>query len=72
MGARIDQVIRCDCGYVVRGATDDEVVADTQAHARDVHNIELTPDRNLAMAEPESQHSGRQSVDRRRHVRPTC
>jgi hypothetical protein len=37
----------------VRGATDDEVVADTQAHARDAHNMELTLDRILAMAEPE-------------------
>ncbi len=34
--------IPCDCGYVARGADDNELVAAAQAHARDVHRMELT------------------------------
>jgi predicted small metal-binding protein len=46
------KVINCDCGYVVRGETDDEVVAVAQAHAREVHGMDLTPAQVLAMAQP--------------------
>lgn len=47
------KVIKCDCGYVVRGNTDDELVHEAQAHASQVHNMELTAEQILAMAEPE-------------------
>ena len=30
-------VIHCECGYVARGATDDEVLDDVEAHVRAVH-----------------------------------
>ena len=46
------KIIRCDCGYVARGETDDELVADAQKHAREVHDMELTRDQVLAMAQP--------------------
>jgi predicted small metal-binding protein len=47
------KIITCDCGYVARGETDDELVADAQQHAREVHDMELTREQVLAMAQPE-------------------
>ena len=43
----------CQCGVVLRGETDDELVANTQRHAREVHNMELTREQVLAMARSE-------------------
>jgi predicted small metal-binding protein len=31
------RVVNCECGYVARGASDDEVVADVQAHLQAEH-----------------------------------
>jgi predicted small metal-binding protein len=45
--------MRCDCGHVVRGETDDELVANVQKHAREVHDMELTREQVLAMAQQE-------------------
>lgn len=45
--------ISCDCGVIVRGATDDELVINAQEHARTVHGMEITRDQALAMAQPE-------------------
>ncbi len=47
------KIMQCDCGYVVRGETDDELVANVQKHAREVHDMELTREQILAMAQPE-------------------
>jgi predicted small metal-binding protein len=47
------KIIACDCGYVARGETDDELVANAQQHAREVHDMELTREQVLAMAQPE-------------------
>jgi predicted small metal-binding protein len=33
----VARVIHCECGYVARGATDDEVLDDVEAHVRAVH-----------------------------------
>jgi predicted small metal-binding protein len=46
------RIINCDCGYVVRGDTDDELVANAQAHARDVHDMEITREQVLSLAVP--------------------
>ncbi|HVM14466.1 MAG TPA: DUF1059 domain-containing protein [Egibacteraceae bacterium] len=46
------KVIRCDCGYVARGEDDDELVSVAQRHARDVHDMQLSAEQVLAMAEP--------------------
>ena len=43
--------VRCVCGWEVVG-TEDEVVPATQAHGRQVHNMEATRDEVLAMALP--------------------
>jgi predicted small metal-binding protein len=56
---RVEEVIRmtkimlCDCGHIVRGETDDELVANVQRHAREVHDMEITREQVLAMAQPE-------------------
>ncbi len=47
------KIMQCDCGYVVRGETDDELVANVQEHAREVHDMELTREQVLAMAQQE-------------------
>ena len=31
------RVIRCECGYIARGETDDEVIDDIRAHMRSDH-----------------------------------
>lgn len=46
------KVIKCDCGFVIRGDSDDELATAAQAHAREVHDMEITVDQALAMAEP--------------------
>jgi predicted small metal-binding protein len=47
------KIMRCDCGHVIRGDTDDELVANVQKHAREVHDMELTQEQVLAMAQHE-------------------
>jgi predicted small metal-binding protein len=47
------KIVTCDCGRVLRGDTDDEVVAATQQHAREAHGVELTRDQVLSLAVPE-------------------
>jgi predicted small metal-binding protein len=52
----VSKIINCECGHVVRGETDDEIVASTEEHVRDVHPDlvgQLTRDQILAMAEEE-------------------
>jgi predicted small metal-binding protein len=47
------KIMQCDCGHVVRGETDDELVVKVQKHAREVHDMEITKEQVLAMARPE-------------------
>ena len=44
------KAINCDCGFTIRGDTDDELVTNTQAHAREVHDMDLTREQVLSMA----------------------
>ena len=46
------KVLNCDCGRVVRGGTDDELVAAAQKHAREAHGMELTREQVLSLAIP--------------------
>lgn len=48
------KIINCDCGFVVRGETDDELVAAAQSHAKEVHNMDMTAEQALALATTES------------------
>ena len=45
-------VINCECGFVVRGKDEDELVVNAQAHAKSEHNMDLTARQALAVAEP--------------------
>ncbi|MEP6991427.1 MAG: DUF1059 domain-containing protein [bacterium] len=47
-----DKKVTCDCGKTMREHTDEQLVATVQKHAKDVHNMTLTRDQILAMAEP--------------------
>lgn len=43
--------VSCDCGWSFEGEEDDLVRA-VQEHGRSVHNMEVTPEQALAMADP--------------------
>jgi len=49
-GRRDSLIVRCDCGFEVRGNAD-EVVEAMQAHARDAHNMNATREQVLARAQ---------------------
>lgn len=48
------KIINCDCGFVVRGETEEELVAAAQGHAKEVHNMDMTAEQALALATTES------------------
>jgi predicted small metal-binding protein len=48
------KVINCECGYVVRGETDEELLADAQKHMQSDHPDmvgNVTDEQLLSMAE---------------------
>ena len=46
----MDKVLRCDCGFEVRGAHEDALVAEVQRHARDAHGMALSHEEALVLA----------------------
>jgi predicted small metal-binding protein len=48
----MQKVITCPCGFVLKGDNDEDVVAKAQAHAKQVHQMDLSRDQALAMAKP--------------------
>jgi predicted small metal-binding protein len=44
--------IECPCGTVLRGADEDEVVAEAQSHAKLVHDMELSDEQARSMVSP--------------------
>jgi predicted small metal-binding protein len=52
----VAKLINCECGYVVRGENDDELVANAEQHMREVHPEmagQMSRDQILAMATDE-------------------
>ena len=47
------KIMQCYCGHVVRGESDDELVANVQKHASAVHDMEITREQVLAMSQQE-------------------
>lgn len=45
------KVINCECGVVVRGEDDGELVQNAISHAKDAHGMTLTREQALALAE---------------------
>ena len=53
-GLSMGKVINCECGYVVRGQTDDELIANAEQHMKSVHPDlvgKMSRDDLLGMAE---------------------
>lgn len=48
--------IKCDCGWAVESADEDELVAEAQNHARDIHHLAVTREQALSLAVPVEQH----------------
>jgi hypothetical protein len=46
----VDRVLHCDCGFEVRGAHEDALVADVQRHAWDAHGMALSHEQALMLA----------------------
>lgn len=44
--------VTCDCGKTMREPDDETLVAAVQKHAKEIHNMTLTKEQVLAMAEP--------------------
>jgi len=49
----IRKMVKCQCGFVVRSGSDDELVTALQKHARQDHKLEITREAILAMAQPD-------------------
>lgn len=49
--------VRCDCGWAVESADEDELVAAVQRHVKDVHHLGVTREEALALAVPVEQDS---------------
>lgn len=46
------QLIECPCGTVLRGDEVDDVVAEAQLHAKQVHDMDLSDEQATAMVRP--------------------
>lgn len=44
--------VSCDCGKVIREQSDEQLIATVQAHAKEVHDMDLSREQILSMAEP--------------------
>jgi len=44
--------VSCDCGKTIREPNDEDLVKAVQKHAQDVHQMQLSREQVLAMAEP--------------------
>lgn len=48
------RLIRCDCGFEASGDGDEELVGRAQAHARNVHGMDLPSELVLDLAKPKT------------------
>ncbi len=51
LGTHLSKQTTCDCGFMVRTASDDEFVKHVQLHAQEVHSMEVTREQALARAQ---------------------
>ncbi|MBI2171115.1 MAG: DUF1059 domain-containing protein [Chloroflexi bacterium] len=47
------KVFTCECGVVIKGRDDGDLVRQAQRHAREVHRMQITREQVLAMARQE-------------------
>ena len=48
--ANMAKQVTCDCGFMLRTSSDDELVKHVQLHAKDTHSMDLTAEQALARA----------------------
>lgn len=48
----MEKVVECPCGAMVRASSDDALVSQTQGHASEVHDMDLSREQVLEMARP--------------------
>jgi predicted small metal-binding protein len=46
------RLIECQCGVVLRGTSEDEVIVAAQSHAKTVHDMDLDDEQARSMARP--------------------
>ncbi len=46
-----EKQVSCDCGATIRESSDDALIAAVQQHATSVHDMDLTREQILSMAE---------------------
>ncbi|MBR9989543.1 MAG: DUF1059 domain-containing protein [Gemmatimonadetes bacterium] len=44
--------VSCDCGKTIREPSDEQLVKAVQQHAKEVHDMDLSREQVLSMAEP--------------------
>ena len=44
--------VNCDCGFMIRTESDDELVSHVQLHAKTAHDMQVTQEEALKMAKP--------------------
>ena len=47
----MELVVRCTCGYEIRHTVEQELVQETQSHAREAHDLVLSDEQVLAIIE---------------------
>ncbi len=47
--------VNCDCGFMVRSESDDELVKHVQLHGTTAHNMDIDREKALTMAKPVEQ-----------------
>lgn len=50
-GFAMTKIVRCTCGVEIRSNDEAELIAAVQAHAKAAHDLDLTAEQVLAMAE---------------------
>ncbi|MGH2686546.1 MAG: DUF1059 domain-containing protein, partial [Actinomycetota bacterium] len=50
----VQKLIQCPCGVTLRAGNDDELISRAQTHAKETHDMDLSREQALSMAQPES------------------
>ena len=50
----MQKLIQCPCGVAIRAADDEELISRAQTHAKETHDMDLSRDQALSMAQPET------------------
>ena len=48
----MEKLVECPCGAQVRASDEDDLVSQTQTHASEVHDMDLSREQVLEMARP--------------------